>query len=268
MDRSEFCALLREKAVNCADAASSRKNECVFETGSRNFKMREMLFYLKGKGLALLVDSRKYLDERLIVEYFAFLKKSHNIKTSIVGAGQIEKGERKLTIDLFLLYCKELDCKIEISATSWGVYTRSSFGAMLKQRRQSLSLRLKDVSAQMSIGEGNVYRYEAGSNNYKVCECLRYIDAIKHVLYLDASPFKKNKNIADFLSSKREESGLIGFNHIVGLSRSVVFKTEKYATELTIDTLLAYCRVLDIKIEIRPKETVTLVGGNGTNINE
>lgn len=252
----------------CTETATSRKNKCVFETGARNFKIQEMLLYLKGKGLVLLIDGRKYLDERQILEYFTFLKRAHNIKISIVGANQIEKGERGFTIDTFLLYCEELGCRVDILAVQDSICTRIAFGAALRFQRRFQGLLLKDVSARMLIQEGNVYRYEAGSNNYKICECLRYIEAIKHVLHLNGKPFERAAHIAAFLSSNRKKSGLKNFCSIVGLSNNVIYQAETGKTELTIDTLLAYCRVLDIKIEIRPKETVTLVGGNGTNINE
>lgn len=272
MNRSEFCALLREKTKECKVAVSAN----IFRLEKRNFKIGDILSYLRCIGIEMHIDGRWVRSESLIKEYFSCLSKIEGGVSIRQGSlAVLKQKDKQMTIDVFLEYCAALKCLVGFERSSFDdsmgmakEVRRVGFGDMLKKCRLSARKTLKEVSFKMNIAESNIKRYETGSHNYKVSKCLEYVDAIAHTFYIDGESFEDSVEIAKFLSSIKKTKFVKKIHELIGVAAVTVFNMETGKTELTIDTLLAYCRVLDIKIEIRPKETVTLVGGNEANINE
>lgn len=263
-----------------------------YERGSSNLKLQGYVDYLNVVGFEMCLDDT-IIDSALTFSTVFIGRMPLRITkagfASLTGLNLsaldlFTKTPYKISIDAFLTCCRVSGCVLSVrqkgvtqnvvfekafnSVKPFSVVSRSLFGKWLEAIRKKNKVPIKDFAFQNNWEENIYRRYEKGIYNFKIQGALQFLKTAKGVLLLDGVVINENSDALKCILSKAKKLSSTALAKKTGLSEQTVCNVKACKTELTIDTLLAYCRVLDIKIEIRPKETVTLVGGNGTNINE
>lgn len=302
MNKFEFGAILKTLREGVGFSASefdkklgwvNQKHKRI-ENGVGNLKMSVCLEYLSVIGYELYVNEMliRTVDEvmlefsRCIHEKKISVDHLLSLGMTISSAMFIQKNAELMTISAFLDFQKFLKCDIRLVSTHEGLslgfrmncnaatpppilkeyVDRKKIGEWLLEMRNEVLV--KDFSIKLGWSGDTYRRFESGSRNYRVRGLCQYLEVVRGCLSIDGIVFSAPHDIVRYLKNKRGAMSLSEMAQRSGISRVTLASIETEKSDLSIDFLLAYCRVLDIKIEIRPKETVTLVGGNGTNINE
>lgn len=133
--------------------------------------------------------------------------------------------------------------------------TRQDFSTILRQRRDSSGVTLKDLCYALDSLQYTVYRIEKGSNSYGVDKAIAYAsatnskiglttpDGIKHVL----------KTVDDAISVLKEARGETSYYQVAkdtGYSTTALSRTEKGQTALSIDMLLKLADYFGITVTV------------------